>query len=177
MRPLHDQLIACNFYFNLKIAFNKNFMEEISRINLRPLRQTPENLPLHWIARESTDGNFGLKSTKFTNHQSLLDIRKSGVSSDKNHPHTSVELERFSDFKRQSALNLLLLESSGWDTGDAEEKQVLNVRSSVGNESVLTSELDLVEEIPSSDGSSPMSKEKFGKKLLKFITPKKSSLK
>lgn len=153
-------------------------MEEISRINLRPLRQTPESLPLHWIARDSTESSFGIKSTKFTHHQSLLDIRKSGVSSGKNHPHTSVELKRFSDLKRRSALNILLLESSGWDIeNDEDEKHVLNIRSSVGNESSLTSESELVEEKSLSDRSSPTSKGKFGKKLLKFIKPKKGSLK
>lgn len=147
-------------------------MEEISRINLRPLRQTPESLPLHWIVRDGSETNFSITSNKFTN-QSLLDIRKSGVASDIGHSHTSVELKRFSDLKRHTALNLLLLESSGWEIeGDRDQKSGINNRSSIGLES--TSEPEFVDEKSSSDGSLPNSKGKFAKKLLKFIKSKSS---
>jgi hypothetical protein len=113
----------------------------------------------------------GLK--KFTN-QSLLDIRKSGVALDTSVSPTSVELKRFSDLKRTTALNVLLLESSGFEIeSDEDQKPGLNIRNSIESVGSVPEE-----ENASSDGSSLKSK-RFANKLLKFISPRlsKSSLK
>lgn len=144
-------------------------MEELSRINLRPLRQTSENMPLNWLARNSSDSSFNLKNSKFTN-QSLLDIRKAGVSADIRYSSASDELRRFSDMKRHTALNLILLESSGWEVEDEDKTTIMHTRISVGNESSTASDTERIDQ--KSDGSSTKTKVNLAKKILKFIAPK-----
>ena len=107
MRPLHDQLISGTIFFLNYPAFNRNFSEEIGRINLRPLKQTFDGISLHRMAPASINS-----SSPSLRSQSFLDLRKSGMTS-VGTASTSEELRQFSDMKRHTALNLLLMESTG----------------------------------------------------------------
>ena len=129
-------------------------------------------MPLHWIARNSSDGGFTKSSN--SRNQSLVDLRKSGVSA-VGYTSAGDELKRFSDMKRHTALNVLLMESSGRETGEEENSNSRNLRKNSGtNDSIIsniTSESEKIEQ-RSSDGSITNTKGKFGKKLMMFIAPK-----